>query len=105
MNLTATVRRENSAAVVDLSGRIDRDADEAFDEAWSQCAGADEVTLNFESVDYINSSGIALIVGLLTKARTTGTKLRAFGLSDHYREIFEITRLSDFIAIDEKGRT
>jgi len=43
---------------------------------------------------------IALIVGLLAKARASGIEMRAFGLSPHYREIFEITRLADFLAIN-----
>ena len=55
---------------------------------------------------YINSTGIALIVGLLGRARADGVAVRACGLSDHYREIFEITRLSDFMTIyaDEAQR-
>ena len=44
-------------------------------------------------------TGIAIIVGMLARARADGHIVRAFGLSDHYREIFEITRLSDFMAI------
>jgi len=50
-------------------------------------------------VDYINSTGIALIVGLLAKARASKRCLLAYGLSDHYVEIFNITRLSDFVSI------
>jgi anti-anti-sigma factor len=61
--------------------------------------GAGSVALNFERADYINSTGIALIVGLLAQARKSGLEVKAFGLSEHYREIFEITRLSDFMTI------
>jgi hypothetical protein len=44
-------------------------------------------------------------VGLLAQARTGRVEVRAFGLSDHYREIFEITRLSDFMTIaDDEER-
>jgi anti-anti-sigma factor len=56
-------------------------------------------------VDYINSTGIALIVGLLGKARAAEVPVAASGLSDHYREIFEITRLSDFITIEAGAPT
>jgi anti-anti-sigma regulatory factor len=56
-------------------------------------------------VDYINSTGIALIVGLLARARASRRRLLAYGLSDHYVEIFNITRLSDFVSVlpDEKS--
>ena len=56
-------------------------------------------------IDYINSTGIALIVSLLGRARASQRRLSAYGLSDHYVEIFNITRLSDFMGIypDEKS--
>ena len=49
--------------------------------------------------DYINSTGIALIVSVLARARAERRKVVASGLSAHYREIFDITRLSDFIEL------
>ena len=49
--------------------------------------------------DYINSTGIALIVSVLAQARAQRRKVVASGLSEHYREIFDITRLSDFIEL------
>jgi anti-anti-sigma factor len=57
------------------------------------------ILLNFSDVDYINSTGIALIVGLLAQARKSHRKLVVYGLSDHYVQIFQITRLSDFMDI------
>ena len=58
-----------------------------------------QLLLDFANVEYINSTGIALIVGLLARARTDQRPVSARGLSEHYREIFEITRLSDFMTI------
>jgi anti-anti-sigma factor len=55
--------------------------------------------LDFEQVDYINSTGIALIVALLARARAADLSVVAYGLTDHYRQIFQITRLSDFMGI------
>ena len=61
--------------------------------------------LDFAAVDYINSTGIALIVGILAEARKSGQEVQAGGLAEHYREIFRITRLSDFMTIlDEQER-
>ena len=57
------------------------------------------VLLDFSNVDYINSTGIAVIVGLLAMARAEGRDVGAFGLTDHYREVFQITRLADFMTI------
>jgi anti-sigma B factor antagonist len=96
----AAVRRRDGAAIVDLHGQIDRAASGPLAAAYDQAAqtpGA--IVLNFEGVDYINSTGIALIVGLLARARKEHRTVRAFGLSEHYRQIFAITRLSDFMGI------
>ena len=66
---------------------------------------AEVILLNFSDVDYINSTGIALIVSLLARARKSKRRLLACGLSDHYVEIFQITRLVDFMSVfpDEKS--
>jgi anti-sigma B factor antagonist len=84
-----------------LTGRIDRDAGDVLDEAFAASVdpAPESVELDFTTVDYINSTGIALIVGVLARARAKGVPMRAAGLTDHYRHIFEITRLSDFIEI------
>ena len=75
--------------------------------AYAQVESAHAVLLDFSHVAYINSTGIALIVGLLARARKNGQALSAAGLSPHYREIFEITRLADFMTIveDREGTT
>jgi anti-anti-sigma factor len=86
---------------VELVGDIDGRAEAALERAYGQVADADAVLLDFARVDYINSTGIALIVGLLARARKNGQALSAAGLSRHYREIFEITRLADFMTIVE----
>jgi anti-sigma B factor antagonist len=100
-HLEAEVRQERGGAVLDLRGEINGFAEEALNTAYAEADAKDTKTilLNFEEVDYINSTGIALIVGLLAKARVSRRRLVAFGLSDHYVEIFEITRLSDFMSV------
>jgi anti-anti-sigma factor len=100
-HLAAEVRHKRGAAILDLRGEINGFAQEALDAAYAEAESNDPevILINFEGVDYINSTGIALIVGLLAKARVSERRLVAFGLSDHYVEIFNITRLSDFMSV------
>src|SRR5215212_8456521 len=100
-HLEASVRREPGGAVLDLRGEINDFGQEALNAAYTEAEAKDPgaIILNFEGVDYINSTGIALIVGLLAKARASKRPLLAYGLSEHYVEIFEITRLSDFMGV------
>jgi anti-anti-sigma factor len=97
----AAVRHKTGIAIIDLSGDINGFADEAINETYSEAEALDvgTIMLNFNQVGYINSTGIALIVGLLAKARQTNRQLVTYGLSEHYLEIFHITRLSDFMTI------
>ena len=99
--LEAMVAGGEGTVRVTLSGRLDRDGDEAMAGAYRQAAalGARAIELDFGGVDYINSTGIALIVRLLAEARRDRRDVTASGLSEHYREIFRITRLSDFVTL------
>ncbi len=100
-SFTATVRRAGDAAVIDMQGEVDSAASTGLESAYDEVAGepGTRVVLNFRNVDYINSTGIALIVQLLGRAQADGRSVLAYGLSDHYKQIFQLTRLDDAIAI------
>ena len=87
--------------VLDVSGDLRGDARDGLEAAYADAAAREPqaVVLNLTDVDYMDSTGIALLVGLLARTRRDGRDLSAYGLSDHYREIFAITRLSDFIHV------
>ena len=95
------VRGEPPVAVMGLEGRIDREAMQSLTAAYEAAVESNPavILLDFSGVDYINSTGIALIVGLLGRARAEGRGVFASGLTEHYRHIFTITKLSDFIQI------
>ena len=99
----ASVRHTADSAIVDMRGEIDGFAEDALNSAYTEAAtdAAQAVLLNFSEVNYINSTGIALIVRLLAEARRDGREIVVAGLSSHYREIFRITRLSDYMTIEE----
>ena len=64
-------------------------------------SGAKTLILNFERMEYMNSSGIGLLVTLLIRVQRQGQRLVAFGLTEHYRQIFELTRLNEAITLYE----
>jgi anti-sigma B factor antagonist len=105
--LRASVRRQSSVAIIELHGEVNDMSEEALNAAYDEAAGHNPavILLNFRQVNYITSTGVALIVGLLGRSREAKRRLAACGLNEHYTEIFEITRLSDFISVfpDETG--
>jgi len=99
---TLTVRSINNyASVVDIRGDITAAAESALSDAYTQAtsAGARIIILNFSGLEYMNSSGIGLLVTLLVRANRQKQRLLACGLSDHYQQIFELTRLNEAISI------
>jgi anti-sigma B factor antagonist len=62
-------------------------------------AGVQRVLFNFSQLEYMNSSGIGLLVTLLIRANRQGQRIGAYGLNAHYRDIFELTRLDEAIRI------
>ena len=99
--LEANVRWLADLAIIDLRGELDGSAEEPLEAAYrlAEEPNPSTILLNLARVDYINSKGIALIVVLLSQARQAGRRLLACGLSDHYREIFRLTRLSEHITV------
>jgi anti-sigma B factor antagonist len=95
----AVVRRRDGVTVIDMPAHIDITSEAALDTAYSEVSPKGAVLLNFSATQFINSSGIALIVGIMARARKQSRPVAAYGLSDHYREIFEVTRLADFMGL------
>ena len=105
--LTAEVELSHEVGRIVLAGQLDRTGEATLLDAYARATatGATTVEIDFGTVDYINSTGIALVVRLLAEARKDGRTVRAIGLTEHYRQIFTITRLSDFMTIvDDEER-
>jgi anti-anti-sigma factor len=97
----ADVRGTRELATIELHGDIDLAAEAGLRGACDAVAAleASVVLLDFADAAYINSTGIALIVRLLTDARRDHREIRACGISPHCVRIFRITRLSDYMRI------
>lgn len=108
-NVTATVRQAGEGvSIIDIHGEVTAQAEGKLMEAYNQAsaAGARALVLNFAGLEYMNSSGIGLLVTLLIRANRHSPRqqLLAVGLSEHYRHIFELTRLNEAIRIFETER-
>jgi anti-anti-sigma factor len=54
------------------------------------------ILLDFSKVDYINSSGIALVIQLLMEATAAGQKVFACGLSTHFTKVFTMVGITKY---------
>ena len=100
-NVTMNVRRAGAANVIDIEGDVTAFAEQVLNEAYAQASanGVKTIVLDFSKLAYMNSSGIGLLVTTLIRANRQGQKLLACGLNEHYRHIFELTRLNEAIGI------
>ena len=101
-HVAITVRKVSTAtAILDIQGEVTGFAEDVLMDAYNQATthGARIIAINFSNLDYMNSSGIGLLVTLLVRVQRQKQQLRAFGLSEHYHQIFELTRLNEAIGI------
>lgn len=90
-----------SVRVIDVTGDVTSESEAQLVAAYDEAAtdGVRAIVLGFDGLEYMNSGGIGLLVTLLVRAQREGRAMLAFGLSEHYRQIFDLTRLDEAIAI------
>jgi anti-sigma B factor antagonist len=101
-NASFTVRRPApEVGIIDIQGEITAQAETPLMEAYAGASSDDPraIVLNFTELEYMNSRGIGVLVTLLIRVKRNGQRLLAYGLSDHYRQIFDVTRLAEAIQI------
>ncbi len=88
-------------SVIDVHGSITATSEDVLMDAYNRANGPKTraIVLNFNDLEYLNSSGIGLLVTLLVRANRQHQRLMVWGLNDHYRHIFQLTRLDDAISI------
>lgn len=100
--ITMTVRRVDAQiSIIDINGDITAFAEPELMRAYTEATepSARAIVLNFTNLQYMNSSGIGLIVTLLIRMNRLKQRLLAYGLSEHYAHIFELTRLNEAIGV------
>ena len=95
--------RRTDVILIHLYGELNSAAAEAFNMAYAEALQEHPsmIAMDFANVSYINSSGIAMIIRLITGARRAGYRLAAYGLTKHFAELFNITRISEYMVIYE----
>jgi anti-sigma B factor antagonist len=101
---TVEVTRTGATAIFRIRGEITGASEPPIMAAYAEAGDARSIVLDFGQLEYMNSGGIGLLVTLLVRTQRAGQHLLAVGLSDHYKQILELTRLDEAIAIhDDEG--
>jgi anti-sigma B factor antagonist len=99
---TSADRIDERTIVIRVRGDVTAASEGPLMAAYGQAGEKTRViVLDFSGLDYMNSGGIGLLVTLLVRANRQKQKLLACGLNDHYKQIFELTRLDEAIGIHD----
>jgi anti-sigma B factor antagonist len=90
-----------STSIIALQGQVTALTEHALVDAYTQVSSPTtrSVILDFSRLEYMNSVGFGLMVTLLSRISAQNQCLLAFGLNEHYQQLFRLTRLNDAIAI------
>ena len=100
-DLKASVRKQESVAIIDLKGEVTSFADETINSLVHTTVneGFQKIIFNFTDVGYINSSGIAILIGIVTGPASNDVTFRVYGLTPHFKKIFRMIGLTQYVKV------
>ncbi|MDQ1692891.1 MAG: anti-sigma factor antagonist [Acidobacteriaceae bacterium] len=85
--------------VLRFSGDISSNSHDALLGTYTTVSKSQPVLLDFSKVEYINSSGIALVIQMLMEANKNGQKIAAFGLTPHFQKVFTMVGITKYACL------
>lgn len=102
----ATAASGDSVAILAFSGDIASTSKDTMLQAYHGVGPVKKVLLDFSGVDYINSSGIAIIIQMLIEERTAGHRtIGIFGLTPHFKKVFTMVGVAKYATISPDEAT
>ncbi len=100
---TASTASGESITLICLRGDISSASKDVLLNAYHRLGSTvSRVLLDFTAVDYINSSGIAIIIQMLLEAGRAGTRtIGIFGLSPHFHKVFTMVGINKYAALHQ----
>lgn len=93
--------QQGSDLTVRLKGRLDTNtAPQLERELKSALAGVEELTLDFEALDYVSSAGLRVILGAQKQMNRQGGMVIRH-VNDDVMEVFEMTGFVDILTIED----
>ncbi len=91
----------NPVCIFSFDGDITSTAKEVILSNYHALDGAtNHLLLDFTSVEYINSSGIAIIIQMLLEASKSGQRrVGIYGLSPHFNKVFTMVGINKYAAM------
>src|SRR5712691_4296041 len=100
-DIEVTIRDRDDVAIIDIKGDVTAVTGEAIEEAYQEVSlvGATKILLVFDQECYINSGGIAILIGIVSESQENKQIIRITGLSEHFQKIFDMVGLTRYTDI------
>ncbi|RME42210.1 MAG: anti-sigma factor antagonist [Caldilineae bacterium] len=92
---------DDQTAIIHLAGDVTTFAEKEITEAYQAVSRNNirNIIFNFRENDYINSAGIAILIGVVTEARKRNQRLMMAMPSSHFQKIFRMVGLTQYADI------
>ena len=96
-----TTNESGNVTVLSLNGRLDLASGAGLKEQVKAYMSEQKcsIHMNLKDVDFINSSGLGVLVSIMKEIRMQKGRLTLSNLASYVQEIFEITQLSHIFEI------
>ena len=104
---TATGASGDFVAILAFTGDISSASKDAILDGYRALGGeAHKVLLDFRGVEYINSSGIAIVIQMLLEAHKAAARtIGIFGLTPHFNKVFTMVGVAKYAAMSPDEAT
>jgi anti-anti-sigma factor len=94
-------RKTDDASIIELHGDVNSDGDAAIKGAYHEAVagGAKTILFNMSKTEYINTSGISVLIAVVMEAKKAGHKILVSGVSPHYKKVFDLVRFSVYVTM------
>ena len=100
-DIQVSISQKDDVSILQIKGDVTAITGESIEEAYQKVttAGARKILLYFDKDGYINSGGIAILIGIASESRKNSQIVRMTGLSVHFQKIFNMVGLTKYIEI------
>ena len=101
VHLELETYEKRDVSVIRMNGDVTALSGGVIEEAYQNLSaeGAKKILLRFDQSGYIDSGGIAILIGIASKSRQRGQEIRFTGLSSHFKAIFQMIGLTKYTKI------
>jgi anti-anti-sigma factor len=97
--IQVATRHSRDIGILEMRGDVTSAAEKAVESAYKSLVSekVGKILLDFSKVEYINSAGLAIVIGLLSDCRKQGYVLKACCLTSHFQKIFDMVGITKYV--------